>query len=189
MAGHVGQARCRRLELLEPAPRLAQRRVEQHARRKVAAFVGRQQRHESRNGMVHADSRLIPVVLVDRLENLVVVLNQGGNRMASERPNGIPAVISQVVDDQVEIVRQQRPEGNIQINGEAVAVAQNEPRACGISMTPQRNHGVVVHAHVVRGMRLGYLPSGFGSHRHVSNSSGCSCSTRHTTPRLLWKPT
>ena len=160
MTGHVGQAHCRRLEFLVTTARFTQRRVEQHAAGKFAALVGRKQRRQSRNGVVHTDLRLMPVRLVYCLENLVVVLNQVGNRVTSERACTIPSVVSEVMDNQVEIVDEERPEGIIQVDGKAVAVAQNEPRAGRVSMTPQGNHGVVVHLHVQGRKGLGYFPSG-----------------------------
>ena len=129
VTGHVGQAQRRRLEFLVTTPRFTHRRVEQHAGGKFAALVGRKQRRQSRDGVVHTDLRLMPVGLVNCLENPVVVLNQGGNRVTSDRAYRVPAVVSEVMDNHVEIVEEERPEGIIQVDGKTVAVAQNKPRA------------------------------------------------------------
>ena len=74
---------------------------------------------------------------------------------------GIPSVVPEVVDNQVEIVDQERPERVIEIDRQPVAVAQDEPRAFRIPMTPQNDDGVIVHPGFTSGERFGYLPYGF----------------------------
>ena len=81
--------------------------------------------------------------------------------MILQGTNSIPTVISEIVDDQIEIVGQQRPEGIIEINRQTTAVAQHEPRPCRISMTAQRDDSAIVHANIVSGKRLGDFPDGF----------------------------
>ena len=91
----------------------------------------------------------------------IVVANESCHVVTLRPADRIPTVVSQVEDDQVEIVGQQRPERIVEIDGETVAVAQNQPRAGRIPVTPQDDDRVIVHADVTGGKRLGYLPHGF----------------------------
>ena len=79
--------------------------------------------------MEHAYSGLCSVVAVDSLSNDIVVLNQYRNIMVSEIAYRIPAMVSEIVDYQVEIVGEERPEGIIKVDCETVAVAHDESRS------------------------------------------------------------
>ena len=111
--------------------------------------------------MEHSYSGLCSVVAVDSFGNDIVVLNQCRNIMVPEIAYRIPAMVPEIVDYQVEIVGEERPERIIKVNRETVAVAHDESRSLRVSMPPQRNDGVVVHADIVSGKRLGQLPYGF----------------------------
>ena len=113
--------------------------------------------------MKYAYFRFHPVVAVDRFENTVVVTDEGRNIVLLQGTDSIPTMVSEIVDNQVEIVRKERPEGIIEINRQTVAVAQDEPWARWISMTAQSDDGVIVYANVASGKWLGYFPNGFWS--------------------------
>ena len=105
--------------------------------------------------------RFLPVVVVNRFENKVVVTDEGRNIVILQRADSIPTVISEIVDDQIKIVGQQRPEGIVEINRQTIAVAQHESRPRRISMTTQPDESVVIHANIASRKRLGYFPDGF----------------------------
>ena len=94
--------------------------------------------------MIYADFRFFPVGLVNCREDAVMVAHQSRHVMPGDGSDFIPAVVSQVMDNQVEIVHEQRPEGKIQVNCETVAVTQNQSRAFRITVSPQGNNSVVV---------------------------------------------
>lgn len=70
----------------------------------------------------------------------------------------IPAMVSHVIDNQVEIVGQEGPERVVEVDRQTVAMTQNESRSSRVSMTPQTNDGVIVHADFINRKRLGDLP-------------------------------
>ncbi len=70
----------------------------------------------------------------------------------------IPAMVSHVIDNQVEVVGQEGPERVVEINRQTVAVTQNESWSRRVSMTPQTNDGVTVHAYLINRKRSGNLP-------------------------------
>lgn len=64
--------------------------------------------------------------------------------MVFDVPDLVPAVVPEIMDYQVEIVHEQRPEGKIQVDCETAAVTQNQSRARGITVPPQGNNSVGV---------------------------------------------
>ena len=105
--------------------------------------------------------RFLSVVEVNRFENKVVVADKGRNIVILLWADSIPTVVSEIVDDQIKIVGQQRPEGIVEINRQTIAVAQHEPRPRRISMTTQNDGSIIVDANFASGKRLGYFPDGF----------------------------
>ena len=103
---------------------------------------------------------LRPVVSVNRFDNQVVVADQRRDIVVSDCTYGVPAMISEVIDYEVELVGQKRPEGVVEIDRQTVAVAKNESRAVRIAVTPQGDDGVIVHGNIHCGQRLGYVPYG-----------------------------
>ena len=57
----------------------------------------------------------------------------------------IPAVVPQVMDDDIELIGEQRPEGIVQVDRQAVAVSQYEPGAIRIAMPPEDDDRFIVH--------------------------------------------
>jgi len=108
--------------------------------------------------MKYADSRLLPEMAVDRLKKPVVVTNQRRNVLLSQIADGIPTMVPEVIDDQVEFIGQERPKRVVEINGQSVAVAQNESRTRRVSVASQRDRGDIVHADITSRDRFGYLP-------------------------------
>ena len=108
--------------------------------------------------MKYADSRLLPEMSVDRFEDTVVVTNQRRNVLLSQIADGIPTMVSEVIDDQIELIGQERPERVVEVDGQSVAVAQDKARTRRVSVTSQRDRGDIVHADIMSRERFGYLP-------------------------------
>ena len=75
---------------------------------------------------------LCPVVSVNRFDNQVVVADQRRDIVVSDCAYGVPAMISEVIDYEVELVGQKRPEGVVEIDRQTVAVAKNERGPSGL---------------------------------------------------------
>ena len=111
--------------------------------------------------MKYSDFGFVPVVPVDGFENTFLITNQGRDVVLLAGTDRIPAVVPEVIDDEVKLVGKQRPERVIEIDCKTVPVAQNEPRAVRIAMPSQRGDGVLVEADVTPREWLGYLPHDF----------------------------
>ena len=70
--------------------------------------------------------RLLSVVAVNSLHNEVVVADQSRDVVVFDGADGVPAVISEVMDNEVEIVGQKGPKGVVEINCQTVAMAQDK---------------------------------------------------------------
>ena len=79
----------------------------------------------------------------------------------------VPTMVSEVVNEQVEFVDQERPERIIEIDRQTVAVAEHKPRSIRISVTAQYNDGIIVDPNFANRKRLRYFPYGFWSCRQV----------------------
>lgn len=121
--------------------------------------------------MEHAYSRFFFELPVNCFENTVVVIDERRDAMLMNGTDGVPAVVPEVVDYHVEIVCQQRPERVIEINRETVTMTQYETWTVRISMTPQRDAGVVIHGDVNRGVRFGDFPYGFRARGQMADLS------------------
>ena len=154
-----GVLRGRGIEVEVAAAGLAKRRVEQHQARVVPALGGRQQRGQRRQGMEYPYRGFLSVGRVDRFQNAVLVVGQRGHVVPFRRADLVPAVVPQVMDDDIELIGEQRPEGIVQVDRKTVAVSQYEPGAVRIAMPPEHDDRVVVHAHVMSGMRPGQHPA------------------------------
>ena len=121
--------------------------------------------------MEYAYSRFFFELPVDCFENTVVIIDERRDAMFMNGTDRVPAVVPEVVDHHVEIVRQQRPERIIEIDRETVAMTQYETWTLRVSMTPQRDAGVVVHEDVNRGMRLGDFPYRFRARGQMADLS------------------
>ena len=67
----------------------------------------RQKGDECGNGMKDADCQLASIDTVDRLENDVMVVNQSGNIVVLWGPDTIPAMVPEVIDDQLVVAGKQ----------------------------------------------------------------------------------
>ena len=142
---------------------LAQRRVEQNQRRIVAAERQKGQKRGQR--VIDADGRFVSEGAVYGFEDEVVIVNQGRDVVLLPAPDAVPAMVSDVVDHQVEIVGEQGPERVIEIDGKTVAVAQHEPDA-GIRIAVPAYDGrrPLVDGDLAYRMRFRNVPDGFSRH-------------------------
>ena len=111
--------------------------------------------------MIYADFRFFPVSLVNSREDAVMVAHQSRHVMPGDGPDFIPAVVSEIMDYQVEIVHEQRPEGKIEIDSQTVAVTQDKPRTGRIPVPAHGNNSVGVRADFTNGSGFWYLPQVF----------------------------
>ena len=111
--------------------------------------------------MKYACFGFLTVMAINRVENTVVVANQCRNIVPLKIAGGIPSMVPEVVDDEVEVVDQERPKRVIEIDRQPVAVTQDESWAFRIPVTPQNDDGVIVDPGFTSGERFGYLPYGF----------------------------
>jgi len=111
--------------------------------------------------MEYADVRLSSVVEVDGFQDAVLIADQVRNIVLLAVADGVPSVVSKVVDDQVEIISELGPKRVIEINRKAIAMTHDEPGARRISVPPQGGDGVIVKANLAHCKRLGDLPQHF----------------------------
>ena len=150
-----------RIELRVACGRLADGGVEENECR---ITVGeRQKRDQRRNGMKDADGRFASVATFNRFKNKIMVMNQRRNVVVPLGADGVPAVVPEVIDHQVEILREQQPEWVVEIDGEPVPMAQNEPGARGIPVPAHGGDRPLVEANLAHRERLGHFPDGFRS--------------------------
>ena len=114
--------------------------------------------------MVYANLRFASVVVVNRFEDQFMVSNQGRNVVVLAVADRVPAVIPEVIHDQVEVRREQRPERIVEIDCETVAMTQHEPWTGRIPMPSQDGDRVRVQAYLAHRERLGYLPDSLADH-------------------------
>ena len=73
--------------------------------------------------MENADAGLRPKLLVDRSQDAVQIGDEHRDVVLTDRPERVPAVVADVVEDQVELVNQERPERIVQVDRHAIAMA------------------------------------------------------------------
>ena len=93
----------------------------------------------------------LTVEAIDRLEHSVLVAGKSFDTVVRQGTDFVPAVIPQIVDNQVEFLGQEGPERVVEVDSKAVSVAQYEPRALRVAVTPQDDDSVVVHLNAVGG--------------------------------------
>ena len=90
-----------RIELRFVCGRFAKGRIEKNLRREAPGK--RQKRNQSGYGVEHADSGLFPILIENGFEDEIVVMHQDRNIVVLPNANGVPAVVSDVEDQHVEI--------------------------------------------------------------------------------------
>ena len=150
------------IELRLAPGRLADGRIEENEPR--VPFGEREQGNQRRYGVKHPDRRLRSISGFDGFEDPIVVMDQRRHVVLLLEPDGIPTVVPEVVDHQVEVVREERPERVVEIDGEPVSVAEDEPGAGGVSVPANGNDGLVVETDLAHRERFGDLPDGLRGH-------------------------
>ena len=131
--------------------------------------------------------RIVAFHLKEGEDNGVMVGDQRGNIVVPLGADAIPAMVPDVVDRQVEIAGEQRPERVVEIGGETVSVAQNHPRTRRIAVSPNRGNGAVVEPDIACRKGLGNLPNRFC--RHGGGSGFLSASPiERGAPRSIREP-
>ena len=73
--------------------------------------------------MEDTDGGLVAVPVGDGIENQIMVMHHDRNVVVLLSADAVPAMVTEVVDHQIEIVGEQRPEGIVEIRSETVGVA------------------------------------------------------------------
>ena len=87
------------------------------------------QGREGGDGVEDADGGFLSEEIMGRVEYAVVVTGKGIDTVVLQRTQFVPAVIPEVVYNKIEAAAQQRPEWVVEVDGETVAMAKDEPRA------------------------------------------------------------
>ena len=108
--------------------------------------------------MKHTDLWLVPKVVIDGLKDQGIILHQHGNIVFALCTNLVPAMVSQIIEDQVEVLGEQRPERVIKVDGKTVAMTQNEARTGRVTVLSQEGDCILVQSGFVHRDGLGNLP-------------------------------
>ena len=108
--------------------------------------------------MEYTDFWLLAEVLVNTLEDALVVRNESCDVVGPDIAQRVPAVISEIVEYDIETVGKQGPERIIQIGRQPVAVTQNEPRAVRVTVSPEYADGAAGYSNLGSSKRFGYFP-------------------------------
>ena len=108
--------------------------------------------------MEHADLGFHPEVAVDVPEDVPVVRDEGGDVMAVNITPSTPAVVAEIVQDEVEALGQQRPEGIVHVGRKPVAVAHDQSRTFRIAVSSEYDAGTVSGVDVCCRQRFGQVP-------------------------------
>ena len=122
--------------------------------------------------MEDPDCQFASIDTFDFVENEVMVVNQGGNVVVVWPVDAVPAMVSDVVDDQLAIVCKQGPKWKIKVDCQAVAMAQDQPGTQWIAVLPHGRDGVVVETYIAHRIRLGYFPNDFLCHGEWAGNPG-----------------
>ena len=81
--------------------------------------------------------------------------------MVLYRAHLIPSMVSQIKDDQVKLLTQERPERIVEINRQTIAVTQDKLWPCNVAVPTQYNCRISIHPYIIHRMWLRNLPYGF----------------------------
>ena len=118
-----------------------------------------QDRRLCRHRVKNANFRFYTEVLIDAPCDGRDVLYEGGDSMRVLLAGRVPAVVTKIVQNDIEPVDKQRPERKIRIRRKSVGVAEDEPRPCRVAVSSQDDGGSVGHTNLGHGQRLGNLPA------------------------------
>ena len=105
--------------------------------------------------MEDADLRFWSEVPVDAPGDARIVPEERLDIVCLEVADRVPAVVSEVVQDQIETGTEQRPEGIVRVRGQSGPVAHDEPWTVRIAVPPEDQQRAVVCANLGSGVRLG----------------------------------
>ena len=98
-------------------------------------------------------------MLVDGSNNVCIIPDERGDVVLSEIADRVPPVISEVVEDQIEPVGEQRLEGIVRIRGETVGMTQDQPRTFRVAVSPEDDGSMVRTVRLVHGKGFGNFPA------------------------------
>ena len=128
---------------------------------------------QHRKRMEQADLRFLSEPPIDFPDDALTVADEVRDVMRAAVADRIPAMVPDVVDEDVETIDEARPEGIVGIDREPVPVAQNEARSVRVTVSADEDGSTVGRA------RLGIRQAAPG---HPSVREGSSCHLRNTSP-------
>ena len=132
--------------------------IEEHQRRGPSTWRGLVQRRHRREGVEDAGPRLFAEMLADGAKDPVVVPGKSRHVVIPGVTPRVAPVVAQVVENEVEPAREQRPEGIVQVGRQPVAVAEHEPGACRIAVAAQDDGGIILGPCNSGRQRIGEIP-------------------------------
>src|ERR1700736_4620418 len=102
-------------------------------------------RGHRRKRMEHAAHRLGAPLLVDRVPDALVVLDESFPVMAGGMMRRVPAMIAEVVNDHVVAIEQPPPERKVAVDRKPVAMTEHKARAARDAMAAQPDNRAILH--------------------------------------------
>ena len=94
--------------------------------------------------MKHADFRFLAKMCIYSAQDFGVVLYKPAPLVGFKASNRVPAVVSEVVQNKVEVVDKQRPERIIGVSRKPVPMTEDYPGAGRIAMPSEPSNGAIV---------------------------------------------
>ena len=103
------------------------------------------------DGVEDADGGFLSEEIMGRVEYAVVVTGKGIDTVVLQGTQFVPAVIPEVMHYKVEAGAKERPEWVVEVGGETVAMANDEPRAFRVPVASQEDDFAIVDFDTVNG--------------------------------------
>ncbi len=129
-----------------------------------------QERQNGRERMIQPYRRPAPAETMDGCNDAILIAHQSRNRMHRARLRGIPPVVPEVVDKQVEVIHQQRPERIVEVDRQPNSVTHDDPGSIWITMSTHGGYGMVIKPDPVHRARLRELPYLLHVHHAICGS-------------------
>ncbi len=120
-------------------------RIEEHQAGESGGLLLAEQGNHRREGMEHADERLWPIAGGDCVSDFSHISQEVGHVMPAKMANGVPAVISQVIQEEVELLGEPGPQRKIEITSESIAVGEEDAWTARIAVAAEADRRSVLH--------------------------------------------
>ena len=103
---------------------------------------------DSRDRVEYAHRRRMSQAVADRVEDFFHVADKPWHVVGFQSVSRVLPVIALIVEHEVETIRKQAPKRHIRVDGEAVAVAQDQTRTFGVAVPTNADGGSVSHREI-----------------------------------------